>query len=87
MEREPLQSSSLLAAGYDAAAQILEIEFKSGRVYRYLEVAPAVAAALRAAPSAGAYFSRHIRNNYECWRRVRLAPRAEAETGSVAQNG
>ncbi len=73
MKREPLQSSTLLTVGYDPAAKMLEVEFKSGRVYRYLGVAPAVAAALRAAPSAGAYFSKQIRNRYECWRLVRLA--------------
>jgi len=78
MEREPLQSGTIRAIGYDPAAQVLEIEFQSGRVYRYLGVAPTVVAALRAAPSAGALFSRQIRNNYECWRLVRLAPSADA---------
>ena len=85
MEREPLSSSTILAVGYDPAAQVLEIEFQRGRVYRYLGVAPALVAALRAAPSAGALFSRQIRNNYECWRLVRLAPSTDAAKETAPQ--
>ncbi len=87
MEREPVQSSTIQAIGYDPAAQVLEIEFQSGRVYQYRDVPPAVAATLRAAPSAGAYFSRHVRNNYECWRLVRLAPSADTAKEAALPNG
>lgn len=73
MQREPLESSSLRSLGYDPTTNTLEVEFKSGRVYRYLGVPPAAAAALRTAASPGAYFTRQIRNNYECWRLVRPA--------------
>jgi len=73
MQREPFQSSTIFAAGYDPATSVLEIEFRNHRLYRYLDVPPAIYAGLRAASSAGAYFSAHIRNEYECWRQVNTA--------------
>jgi hypothetical protein len=71
MQREPLESSSLRSLGYDPTTNTLEVEFKSGRIYRYLGVPPTEYAALRNARSIGGYFTRQIRNNYECWRLVR----------------
>jgi hypothetical protein len=70
MKREPLQSSTIQTAGYDPAGQVLELEFRNGRLYRYMDVPPQVYAGLRAAESPGAYFTAEIRNAYECWRQV-----------------
>ncbi|WP_185816934.1 KTSC domain-containing protein [Hymenobacter metallilatus] len=38
MPRRPIRSTSLKAAGYDAAAQTLEIEHRSGSIVRYTGV-------------------------------------------------
>lgn len=73
MEHESFDSSVIRGAGYDAATQTLEIEFRNHRRYRYLGVPPATWTALRDAPSVGAYFTAHIRNDYECWRFVNAA--------------
>ena len=62
----PLLDSSMLAAvEYDEERQELIAEFRaSGRRYVYAGVPPAVYEELLAAPSAGAYFNRRIRDSY-----------------------
>jgi KTSC domain-containing protein len=35
MRREPVSSSSIAAIGYDVRSEALEVEFVSGRIYRY----------------------------------------------------
>jgi hypothetical protein len=71
MQREPVESTSLRSVGYDSAVRTLEVEFRSGGIYRYLEVPPAAYRALRDDESLGRYFARNIRNTYECWKLVR----------------
>ena len=57
--------SALRSVGYDEAAQILEIEFLSGGVYRYYGVAREVYQELLDAPSKGSYFLKHIKDEYQ----------------------
>jgi len=38
MKRQPVESSNLASVGYDAARQILEIEFNHGGIYQYYDV-------------------------------------------------
>lgn len=64
MKRLPVNSSNILSIGYDEDSQILEIEFKTGRVYRYSNVPPHVYAGLMKSESHGKYFLKHIANNY-----------------------
>ena len=64
MERRPLGSSVLVAAGYDAEQQILELAFANGRVYRYASVPELVHRRLIKAPSAGEFFNAEIRDHY-----------------------
>ncbi|HTV72773.1 MAG TPA: KTSC domain-containing protein [Candidatus Acidoferrales bacterium] len=64
MERVPLESTSIASAGYQAETQTLEIEFRSGQVYRYLEVPEEIYIGLMAAESAGGYFMRRIREHF-----------------------
>lgn len=49
--RQPFASTSLIAAGYAPKTQILELDFKSGAVYRYSNVPAQTYAALLAADS------------------------------------
>ena len=35
MNRQPVQSSNLASIGYDSDQMVLEVEFKSGKVYQY----------------------------------------------------
>ncbi len=64
MLRRALESSSLASVGYDAERQILEVEFRNGRTYRYLEVPELVHRRLLKAPSMGKFFNEEIRDHY-----------------------
>lgn len=64
IERKPIQSSDLASVGYDAKHRLLEIEFRSGGIYRYLEVPVEIHERLLAADSKGRFFAAHIRNQF-----------------------
>ena len=57
MSREPIDSSVIASMGYAAGQQILEIEFRSGDIYDYLDVPPEEYAAFRSADSKGTYLN------------------------------
>ena len=61
MERERVDSSSLSSVGYDAGSETLEVEFKNGGVYRYLEVPEDEWRSLQSAESKGSYLNTHIK--------------------------
>jgi KTSC domain len=65
MERAPVVSSSVASVGYDAATFELEIEFRNGRVYRYLQVPVAAYRLLLQARSIGEYVSTVIKPRFE----------------------
>ena len=62
-ERTAVDSSLLSSMGYSIEAT-LELEFRSGAIYRYFAVPQAVFQQLIAAESKGAYFNRHVRNRF-----------------------
>lgn len=64
MKREPLDSSSLRSAGYDPAAHVLEVEFRNGGVYQYLQVPDEEFEEFIAAPSKGRYLNTEIKSRY-----------------------
>lgn len=68
MNRTPVTSSSINSIGYDAETKILEVEFNTGAIYRYLNVTESEYAGLMDAESVGAYFSKHIKGKYEYYR-------------------
>jgi hypothetical protein len=70
--REHVQSSGLVSVGYSKRRHILEIEFLSGSVYRYVDVPPSVYRDLVSAESKTGYYASHIKRNY---RSVRVRPR------------
>ena len=51
---------------YDPASGALDVEFVSGRRYRYAGVPADTAEAFRAAFSKGRFFNTHIRDNFAC---------------------
>ena len=69
MFREPVISESIAAIGYDDDTETLEVEFVTGRVYRYRGVSQDVFEDFRQAPSKGAFFNQHIKNAYP-WEQV-----------------
>ncbi|HEX6097421.1 MAG TPA: KTSC domain-containing protein [Thermoanaerobaculia bacterium] len=64
MDRHAVDSSVILALGYDDASSILEVVFRTGRTYRYFRVPASEYEALRDAKSIGAYFNRKIRPRF-----------------------
>ena len=62
--RTPVRSSVIAAVGYDAETAVLEVEFRSGDVYRYFAVPPSVHRALIEADSPGAYFNKNVSDHY-----------------------
>jgi hypothetical protein len=81
VERQRLKSNAILSAGYDPAAQELELEFRSGHVYRYENVPASVFAWLLRTENKGGYVRRMITGQY-----VERAVHAvrEAGEGSVS---
>lgn len=68
--RTPVASSSIRSVGYDRDESVLEIEFQSGGIYRYADVASETYEGLLAASSHGSYFHENIRGQYD-YRRIR----------------
>ncbi len=60
MKRVPVNSSNISSIGYEPESLMLEIEFKTKRIYRYSNVPPHVYAALMKAQSHGKYFQDHV---------------------------
>ncbi len=72
-----VESTTLATVGYDNAQSVLQLEFRSGGVYRYFDVPAAVHAALLQAPSKGKYFRQSIRGRF----RYAVAAKAQAGKG------
>ena len=62
--RVRVQSSNVASVGYSRHLQALEIEFKRGAVYRFLDVRPIVYRQLLAAQSKGHFIAEYIRDKY-----------------------
>lgn len=68
MDRQLVTSSNLASVGYDATAETLEVEFKSGLIYQYYNVPQIMFDQLLQAPSVGTFFNANIKNVY-AWAR------------------
>ena len=64
MDRTPVSCSELMSVGYDPLMNILELEFKSGAVFRYFKVPKDVHEELMNAPLKAAFYRDEIRGNY-----------------------
>ena len=74
IRRTPVESTALASAGYSKKLHALEIEFRNGAIYRYLEVEPAVYEALLKASSKARFYDQNIRHKY---RSLHVRRRAE----------
>jgi len=59
-----MPSTVIRRFAYDSPSRSLDVEFVSGRRYRYAEVPPALAERFRAAFSKGRFFNAHVRDDY-----------------------
>jgi hypothetical protein len=64
IRRIPVESTALAAVGYSKRLRALEIEFRNGAIYRYLEVESAVFDSLLKAPSKARFYDENIRHKY-----------------------
>jgi hypothetical protein len=64
MRRRRVSSSMIASIGYLARSRMLEIEFVSGSIYRYLDVEQETYDDFLAAPSKGTFFNAHIKDEY-----------------------
>lgn len=74
MKREPVHSTALASVGYSRRLHALEIEFRNGAIYRYLNVDPAIYRELMSAPSKTRFYDEKIRRKY---RSLRVRRRSE----------
>ncbi len=72
IRREAIASSALNAVGYSKSLHALEIEFRDGLIYRYLEVPATIYRELLSADSKARFYNRKIRGKY---RALRVRPR------------
>jgi hypothetical protein len=64
IKRDAVQSTALASVGYSKRLRALEIEFRNGAIYRYLDVAPAVYHDLMIAPSKARFYDENIRKKF-----------------------
>jgi hypothetical protein len=64
MIRQLVNSSAVRSVGYDRRSRILEVEFVSGEVYRYLGVERMVHGALLRSDSLGRFVNERIKPRY-----------------------
>jgi hypothetical protein len=74
MDRIPVESSTVVSAGYDASTSTLELEFTSGALYDYFAVPRSTFERFLAAESKGQFFSQHIRGVYPFSRNLVTSP-------------
>ena len=72
IQRQPVESRALAAVGYSRRLRALEVEFRRGGTYRYLDVPAAVYRDLLGADSKAGFYNRNIRGKY---RSVYVRPR------------
>jgi hypothetical protein len=82
MDRVALDSSLLASAGHDSRRHLLDVEFRSGELYRFFNVPSACYRELLQADSKGRYFNANIRNLFPY---QRLSHRASPVVLSLAK--
>lgn len=70
MERHQVISAAIRSIGYDERREMLDIEFRSGLVYRYFDVPEPVFRHFLGADSKGRFHNAHIRGAFPCARMV-----------------
>ena len=65
IRRQPVESRALAAVGYSRRLRALEVEFKRGGTYRYLEVPAKVHRDLLAAESKAGFYNRFVKGKYK----------------------
>ncbi len=64
MERIAVQSRDIALVGYDSETTTLEVTFRAGGVYQYIQVPEKIHREFLAASSIGTFFRDNIRERY-----------------------
>jgi hypothetical protein len=64
VDRKRVNASNIRSVGYDAAKQVLEIEFSSGSVVQYTGVSPEVHRRFMSSPSPGSFHQDQIDEHF-----------------------
>lgn len=64
IQRIPVESASVASVGYAVDVRTLEVEFRSGAVYRYFDVPAEIYGGFVVARSKGAYFSSAVKGQF-----------------------
>ena len=64
MQRQSVRSSHIKSIGYSPSQQMLEVEFKDGKVYQYYDVPKKEYIAMMEAWSKGRHLDKHIKPKY-----------------------
>lgn len=64
MQPIKIESITLATIAYDGPGKLLQLEFRTGSVYRYFGVPLPIYQGLMQAPSKGKYFNRDIRGRF-----------------------
>jgi hypothetical protein len=60
-----VESTTLATVAYENAGRVLQLEFRSGSLYRYFDVPEEVYEGLLRASSKGRYFNEQIRDRFQ----------------------
>lgn len=61
----PVESSNIVAIGYESLGATLFVQFKSGRTYAVADIAPGEYDAFMSAPSKGSFYANNIKDQYK----------------------
>lgn len=64
MEREYVESSMIRSYGFDSSTSTLEVEFNSGAVWQYFDLAESTYYEMKSAGSCGKFFHTNIKGQY-----------------------
>lgn len=64
MDLHPVESTNIVALGYNPDTKTLGVQFQSGDVWHYADVPDYVYQMLCGAESCGREFARHVKPNY-----------------------
>ena len=66
MQMVRVNSSAIVAIGYDEQTARMRIQFQQGHSYDFCRVPPHVNAAFMRTYSKGNYYNEHIKDRYQC---------------------
>ena len=76
MDREAVESKVFASVGYEPESEVLELEFSSGRIYRYMGVSAETHAWFMRSAEKGGFFNRMIDGKFEFERIDYIDPNA-----------